>query len=57
MVSLPEFERDALPLMDAAYNLAYWLLRNPTDAEDVDWSRGGWGVDHGPGLSRSVIGG
>src|SRR5262245_30209593 len=35
MVSLPEFERDALPHMDAAYNLAYWLLRNHADAEDV----------------------
>jgi len=35
MVSLPEFEREALPLMDAAYNLAYWLLRNQADAEDV----------------------
>lgn len=35
MVSLPEFERDALPHMDAAYNLAFWLLRNQADAEDV----------------------
>jgi RNA polymerase sigma-70 factor (ECF subfamily) len=35
MVSLPEFERDALPHMDAAYDLAFWLLRNQADAEDV----------------------
>ena len=35
MVSLPEFERQALPHMDAAYNLAWWLLRNHADAEDV----------------------
>ena len=35
MVSLPNFEREALPHMDAAYNLAYWLLRNHADADDV----------------------
>jgi RNA polymerase sigma-70 factor (ECF subfamily) len=29
------FARDVLPHLDAAYNLARWLLRNPTDAEDV----------------------
>ena len=29
------FERLALPHMDAAYNLAFWLLRNRTDAEDA----------------------
>lgn len=35
MAALPQFEREALPHMDAAYNLAYWLLRNHADAEDV----------------------
>ena len=35
MVSLANFEREALPHMDAAYNLAYWLLRNHADADDV----------------------
>ena len=29
------FERFVLPYMDAAYNLARWLLRNSHDAEDV----------------------
>jgi len=29
------FAREVLPHLDAAYNLARWLLRNPTDAEDV----------------------
>src|SRR5947209_7453928 len=29
------FERLALPHMEAAYNLAYWLLRNELDAEDA----------------------
>lgn len=29
------FERLALPHMNAAYNLAFWLLRNRADAEDV----------------------
>jgi RNA polymerase sigma-70 factor (ECF subfamily) len=29
------FARDVLPHLDAAYNLARWLLRNATDAEDV----------------------
>jgi RNA polymerase sigma-70 factor (ECF subfamily) len=29
------FESMALPHMEAAYNLAYWLLRNELDAEDV----------------------
>ena len=35
MHRLHEFERSALPHMDAAYNLAYWLVRNRDDAEDV----------------------
>lgn len=30
-----EFERLALPHLDAAYNLARWLSRSPTDAEDI----------------------
>ncbi|MGE5147998.1 MAG: sigma-70 family RNA polymerase sigma factor [Candidatus Eiseniibacteriota bacterium] len=29
------FAREVLPHLDAAYNLARWLLRNATDAEDV----------------------
>ena len=29
------FEQVALPHVDAAYNLARWLVRNPQDAEDV----------------------
>ncbi len=35
MAGLPNFERSALPHMDAAFNLAYWLLRSRPDAEDV----------------------
>lgn len=35
MTGLPNFERAALPHMDAAYNLAYWLLRSRPDAEDA----------------------
>jgi RNA polymerase sigma-70 factor, ECF subfamily len=31
----PDFERVVLPHLDAAYNLAHWLVRNPADAEDV----------------------
>src|SRR5580700_6218900 len=27
-------EESLLPHLDAAYNLARWLIRNPTDAED-----------------------
>lgn len=33
--SLSRFERLALPCMEAAYNLAFWLLRSRPDAEDV----------------------
>ena len=35
MAGLTSFERAALPHMDAAFNLAYWLLRSRPDAEDV----------------------
>ncbi len=31
----PTFEKLMLPHMDAAYNLARWLLRDPHDAEDA----------------------
>jgi RNA polymerase sigma-70 factor (ECF subfamily) len=37
-VSSPDrmrFEKAVLPQLDAAYNLARWLTRNATDAEDV----------------------
>jgi RNA polymerase sigma factor (sigma-70 family) len=32
---LARFEQAVLPHLDAAYNLARWLTRNETDAEDV----------------------
>lgn len=32
---LSEFEREVLPHLDAAYNLARFLMRNEQDAEDV----------------------
>jgi RNA polymerase sigma factor (sigma-70 family) len=32
---IPDFEQVVLPHLDAAYNLARWLTRNPQDAEDV----------------------
>jgi RNA polymerase sigma-70 factor (ECF subfamily) len=32
---LASFEEAVLPHLNAAYNLAYWLTRNDTDAEDV----------------------
>jgi RNA polymerase sigma-70 factor, ECF subfamily len=35
MSQLSDFERLALPCMDAAYNLAFWLVRNQSDAEDI----------------------
>ena len=35
MSSLSSFERLALPCMEAAYNLAFWLVRSRTDAEDI----------------------
>lgn len=31
----PDFERTVVPHLDAAYNLARWLVRNPQNAEDV----------------------
>jgi len=34
-LSPPDFERIFLPHLDAAYNLARWLLRNDQDAEDA----------------------
>ncbi len=33
--NLASFEEAVLPHLDAAYNLAHWLTRNDTDAEDV----------------------
>ena len=35
MAQVSSFERAALPHQDAAFNLAYWLLRNRPDAEDA----------------------
>jgi RNA polymerase sigma-70 factor, ECF subfamily len=35
MEAAGRFEQAVLPHMDAAYNLARWLVRNPQDAEDV----------------------
>jgi RNA polymerase sigma-70 factor (ECF subfamily) len=35
MSQLSDFEKMALPHMDAAYNLAFWLVRSPSDAEDI----------------------
>ena len=35
MSSLSRFEPLALPCMEAAFNLAFWLVRSRTDAEDV----------------------
>jgi RNA polymerase sigma factor (sigma-70 family) len=32
---MPSFEQTVLPHLDAAYNLARWLVRDPTLAEDV----------------------
>lgn len=32
---LPSFEIDVLPHLDAAYNLARWLMRNEQDAQDA----------------------
>lgn len=31
----PSFDAVALPYLDAAYNLAYWLMRDGAEAEDV----------------------
>ncbi len=35
MSQLSSFERLALPQMDAAFNLAFWLVRDQADAEDI----------------------
>jgi RNA polymerase sigma-70 factor (ECF subfamily) len=35
MSQLSSFERLALPHMDAAFNLAFWIVRNQADAEDI----------------------
>ena len=35
MTLLSRFERLALPCMEAAYNLAFWLVRSRPDAEDI----------------------
>ena len=35
MPSSQDFDTEALPHLDAAYNLAYWLTRNDADAQDV----------------------
>jgi RNA polymerase sigma factor (sigma-70 family) len=32
---LPSFEKAVLPHLDAAYNLARWLMRNEQDAQDI----------------------
>jgi RNA polymerase sigma-70 factor, ECF subfamily len=35
MSQLTNFERLALPHMDAAFNLAFWIVRDQVDAEDI----------------------
>jgi len=35
MGQLSSFERLTLPHLDAAFNLAFWLVRSETDAEDI----------------------
>jgi RNA polymerase sigma factor (sigma-70 family) len=35
MPSPRDFDAEALPHIDAAYNLAFWLVRNEADAQDV----------------------
>ena len=35
MPSRRDFDAETLPHIDAAYNLAFWLVRNQADAEDV----------------------
>jgi RNA polymerase sigma-70 factor (ECF subfamily) len=35
MQSRRDFDSEALPHIDAAYNFAFWLLRNEADADDV----------------------
>ena len=31
--SSPTFDKDVLPHLDAAYSLAWWLMRNEQDAQ------------------------
>jgi RNA polymerase sigma-70 factor (ECF subfamily) len=35
MQRVNDFDAEALPHIDAAYNLAFWLVRNEADAQDV----------------------
>jgi len=35
MPRVNDFDTEALPHIDAAYNLAFWLVRNQADAQDV----------------------
>jgi RNA polymerase sigma factor (sigma-70 family) len=35
MPRVDDFDTEALPHIDAAYNLAFWLMRNQADAQDV----------------------
>ena len=35
MITLQDFERSAFVHMEAAYNLAFWLVRDRDDAQDV----------------------
>ena len=35
MPRVDDFDTEALPHIDAAYNLAFWLVRNQADAQDV----------------------
>lgn len=35
MITLQDFERSAMAHMEAAFNLAYWLLRDRDDAQDA----------------------
>src|ERR1700687_5184078 len=35
MSSVPRFERLAVPHLEAAFNLAFWLVRSRSDADDI----------------------